>query len=185
MRCEWDATKDRINLRKHGLPLSLAEEALEDPSAFVAEDHIDENGEMRYQALAMLEGRLVLITFVDRAVKGISLPRVISLRKATSMNKKSTSPTAVDRREMLARLDATQDEDIDVTDPDSRPLSPENWAVGKPFHEVYRPKKRAIALRLDVDILLWLQSQDGHYQTLINDLLRQAMERAGSARPSR
>ncbi len=94
------------------------------------------------------------------------------------MNKKSTSPTAADRGEMLARLDATRDEEIDTTDVDSRPLSPEKWAKGKPFHEVYRPNKRAIALRLDVDILLWLQSQEGHYQTRINDLLRQAMERA-------
>ncbi len=83
MRCEWDAGKERINLRKHGLSLSLAEEALEDPNALIAEDYLDENGETRYQALAMLEGRLVLIAFVDRVVEGVNLPRVISLRKAT------------------------------------------------------------------------------------------------------
>ncbi len=88
MLCEWDASKERINLQKHGLSLSLAAEALEDPNAFVGEDFLDDNGELRYQALAMLEGRLVLIAFVYRTVEGVNLLRVMSLRKATKYEQK-------------------------------------------------------------------------------------------------
>ena len=96
------------------------------------------------------------------------------------MNSKSTPLTAAERRAALARLDATKDEEIDLTDPDAPERSAEKWAMGRPFHEVYRPKKRAVAMRLDVDLLLWLQSQEGPYQTRINNLLRKAMEESGS-----
>jgi len=78
-----------------------------------------------------------------------------------------------------------KEEDIDLTDPDALPLGPEKWAKGKQFHEAFRPIKKAISLRLDSDVLLWLQSQDGPYQTRINNLLREAMEKRYTKTPSR
>ena len=84
MKCEWDERKNRSNLRKHGLSLALAEEAFDDPNAYITEDYIDENGEMRYQTTALVGGELILAIFVDRGDAVAPIPRIISLRKATS-----------------------------------------------------------------------------------------------------
>jgi uncharacterized protein (DUF4415 family) len=45
----------------------------------------------------------------------------------------------------------------------------------------YQPLKRAVSLRLDADVLAWLQSKPG-YQTRINQMLREAM-RLAAKRP--
>jgi len=42
----------------------------------------------------------------------------------------------------------------------------------------YRPVKRSISIRLDADVLAWIQSQGGPYQTRINAILRALMERS-------
>jgi uncharacterized protein (DUF4415 family) len=39
----------------------------------------------------------------------------------------------------------------------------------------FRPRKAAVTLRIDSDVLAWLKSAGDGYQTRINDLLRQAM----------
>ena len=40
----------------------------------------------------------------------------------------------------------------------------------------YRPIKRQITLRVDADLLAWFRSQEGKYQTRINQALREYME---------
>ena len=40
----------------------------------------------------------------------------------------------------------------------------------------YRPVKKQITLRLDADTLEWFKTQDGKYQTRINQVLRRYME---------
>jgi uncharacterized protein (DUF4415 family) len=40
----------------------------------------------------------------------------------------------------------------------------------------YRPRKEAISLRLDMDVLDWLRRQGPGYQTTINRILRERME---------
>jgi uncharacterized protein (DUF4415 family) len=46
----------------------------------------------------------------------------------------------------------------------------------------YRPLKKAISIRLDADVLAWLQSKGGPYQSRINAILREIMERSTSKR---
>jgi len=46
-----------------------------------------------------------------------------------------------------------------------------------PFLSIFKPRKEQITTRLDADILLWLKSHGKGYQTLINDVLRQAMRK--------
>jgi len=63
-----------------------------------------------------------------------------------------------------------RDEDIDLSD------MPEvvDWSkaeVGK----FYRPPKKAVTMRLDVDVLEWLKGYGKGYQTRANLLLRHAM----------
>ena len=49
----------------------------------------------------------------------------------------------------------------------------ENWARAR---RLYRPRKEAISLRLDADVLDWLKRRSERYQTEINRILREKME---------
>jgi uncharacterized protein (DUF4415 family) len=84
-----------------------------------------------------------------------------------------------------ARLELTAGEaaQLDALDgrPDTVDIPPapaENWASARRF---FRPRKEAISLRLDADVLDWLRRQDGKYQTAINRILRERMEAEGGA----
>lgn len=58
-------------------------------------------------------------------------------------------------------------------DEDSPPTDEAFWINAK----VIDPgKKQLISLRLDPDVLEWFKHQDGRYQTLINQVLRQYMK---------
>ncbi len=50
---------------------------------------------------------------------------------------------------------------------------PANWQHAR---RLYRPRKEAISLRLDADVLDWLRKQGDGYQTRINQILRERME---------
>ena len=57
---------------------------------------------------------------------------------------------------------------------DDIPERPEaNWATAR---RLYKPRKEAISLRLDADVLEWLRGRSERYQTEINRLLRALME---------
>jgi uncharacterized protein (DUF4415 family) len=60
-----------------------------------------------------------------------------------------------------------RDEDIDLSD---APELPHDAVLVN-----FRPRKKAVTLRLDADVLDWLKSGGDKYQTRVNDLLRQAM----------
>ena len=79
---------------------------------------------------------------------------------------------------MQTAVDKMTDADVDLTDPDARLLPREAWATARPFHEIYRPLKAQISVRIDRDVLDWLKSQGEGYQTRINQLLREAMTSA-------
>jgi uncharacterized protein (DUF4415 family) len=92
------------------------------------------------------------------------------------MNKQSISKESlIDWK----RLDALQDEDIDLTD--APEITPEMFAKAvirrglKP-----PPSKQQITIRLDGDVLTWFRAQGDGYQTRINSLLRAYMEAHGA-----
>jgi uncharacterized protein (DUF4415 family) len=76
----------------------------------------------------------------------------------------------------LKRLAAMKDEDIDYSD--IPPLSDEQLAA-MVRADRYRPVKRTITIRVDVDVLEWLKNKSGGagYQTKLNALLRRLMLR--------
>ena len=80
MRWVWDAAKDAINRRKHGLPLSIGEVALADPLAIFRQDpHLDGD---RWGSVCQAGGVILYIVHTwpdDEAAPG----RIISVRKAT------------------------------------------------------------------------------------------------------
>jgi len=77
----------------------------------------------------------------------------------------------------LSALAALPDAKIDTSD--IREIA--DWSralVGK----FYRPIKQSVTIRLDADVLAWLKSEGGGYQTRINQLLRSAMASNSSRR---
>ena len=72
----------------------------------------------------------------------------------------------------LAALARMPDDKIDLTDaPEVR-----EWR-GAVVGKFYRPIKRPVTIRVDADVLAWLKRQGSGYQTRINKLLREAMEK--------
>ena len=78
MRLEWDAAKNRANIRKHGFDLAEAEEMFR--GALLVRPHTDEDsGEERWIGIGMIRGRVAFVAFAERQQDTI---RIISLRKA-------------------------------------------------------------------------------------------------------
>jgi len=78
MTIEWDETKRRANLRKHGLDFADAAQTFAGPMLL----HLDtrqDYGEDRWQGIGMLHGRVVVAVFAERGPDTI---RLISFRKA-------------------------------------------------------------------------------------------------------
>ncbi len=73
------------------------------------------------------------------------------------------------------RVDALQDEDIDLSD--NPELTPEMFAravARKGLQPLAR--KQQVTLRIDADVLQWFKDQGRGYQSRINALLRAYME---------
>ncbi len=87
----------------------------------------------------------------------------------------SKSPTLNKSLTDWDRIDAMQDEDIDLSD--APEITPEMFATAvirrglKPA-----PKKQQITMRVDADVLEWFRAQGRGYQTKINMLMRAYME---------
>ena len=64
------------------------------------------------------------------------------------------------------------DEEIDFSDiPELTEEAWKNAVVGK----FYRPVKQQVTVRIDAEVLAWLQSAGAGYKTRLNQLLRDAM----------
>ncbi|MDR1216059.1 MAG: BrnA antitoxin family protein [Treponema sp.] len=79
-------------------------------------------------------------------------------------------------KERLEEIKAFKNTDLS----DCPSLTEEQMAQFKPSHlrSVYKPIKKAVNVRIDVDILEWLKSDGGGYQTRMNAVLREAMMKA-------
>ena len=96
--------------------------------------------------------------------RGGDTTRIISMRKAIDVNKKSI-------KNDLARLDRIKDAQIDYSD--IPPLDNSFYAKAT---EAWPPAEQQLTLRLDADVLHWLKAHGRGYQTRINRILRAAME---------
>ena len=78
MILEWDAEKNRANIRKHGLDFADAAEIFR--STLVVEPDVREDyGEKRWRGIGTIRGRTAVVIFTERSPEII---RIISLRKA-------------------------------------------------------------------------------------------------------
>jgi uncharacterized protein (DUF4415 family) len=89
-----------------------------------------------------------------------------------SVKRTTLKPLTARQRRQVAALASMPDGKIDYSDIPA--LKDRFWkhAVRNPF---YRPVKRQLTVRLDSDVIAWLQEQGKGYQTRINALLRAAM----------
>ena len=78
----WDETKNTINQADHGISFETAYRVFDDEFSLTREDYIDENGEMRYQTIGVVEGVPILAAHVERVIDGVEAPWLISARKA-------------------------------------------------------------------------------------------------------
>lgn len=87
------------------------------------------------------------------------------MKRETSTSKRSELTET-----QLAQLRAL-DGNPDIVDiPEA---SAENWARARRF---FRPRKEAISIRVDADVLDWLRRRSDRYQSEINQILREKME---------
>jgi uncharacterized protein len=66
LRFEWELEKARASLAKHGVSLEEAEEAFRDPFGLELIDDRFDYGEERLILIAMAQGRLLTVVFVER-----------------------------------------------------------------------------------------------------------------------
>ena len=84
MAFEWDDDKAADNLTKHRVSFDYASRVFDDPLYIQWEDQSLEYGETRYQALGMVEGRVLFVAYTYR---GENI-RLISARRATSRERR-------------------------------------------------------------------------------------------------
>jgi len=75
-----------------------------------------------------------------------------------------------EQKRQISTIAAKKEADIDLTD------MPEvvDWRAAE-VGRFYRPAKKPVTMRLDMDIVEWLKSYGPGYQTRVNHLLRHAM----------
>lgn len=76
MEFEWDPAKDRANLEKHGIDF---EDAIGIFERQVFTERSDREGEERWKAVGMLEGREIAVIYTMREGRH----RIISARRAS------------------------------------------------------------------------------------------------------
>lgn len=87
----------------------------------------------------------------------------------------SESPTLNKSLTDWDRLDAMEDEDIDLSE--TPEITPEMFARAVVQTGLQpAPKKQQLTIRVDNDVLEWYRAQGRGYQTKINALLRAYME---------
>ncbi|HEX2890641.1 BrnA antitoxin family protein [Vineibacter terrae] len=84
------------------------------------------------------------------------------------MSRKELSRSELDQLAKLAKL---RDDQIDTNDIPEAPA--ENWMQAR-RGGFYRPRKQAVTIRLDADVVAWFKERadNGGYQTAINRALR-------------
>ncbi len=91
----WDEAKNRANIRKHGFDFADAEEMFRGVLIVDADTRKD-YGESRWTGLGTLGGRVAHVVFAHGDIETI---RIISLRRATSRERKEFEKAVTDRLE--------------------------------------------------------------------------------------
>ncbi len=83
MDFEWDSAKEQANRKKHGVDFRAAAKVVLDPHAIEFDDR-DADGELRFNAIGMVDGRVLFVTYTMRG----DVIRIISARGAEPHEKR-------------------------------------------------------------------------------------------------
>ena len=83
MDFEWDNAKESSNRKKHGIGFRTAAKVFLDPYVIEFDDS-DATGEPRFNAIGLVDGRMLLVTYTMRD----DVVRIISARGAEPHEKK-------------------------------------------------------------------------------------------------
>jgi uncharacterized DUF497 family protein len=163
MKFEWDDTKCKSNIEKHGIDFIDAQTIFAGYTLTIQDDRHD-YGEERFVTFGILDGRVVVVihTETENSIRIISIERQQNMKKRHISLKSQTD---------WERVDKLQDNDIDFSD--NPEITPEMFAkaiIRKGLKPVVR--KNQITLRIDEDVLAWFKKQGTGYQTRINSLLK-------------
>ena len=85
MDFEWDADKEALNLRKHGVRFGVAARVLLDPYRIEVYDGREDYGEDRWATIGYADSALLYVVYTVRHKETI---RLISARKANEQERK-------------------------------------------------------------------------------------------------
>ena len=86
VRFEWDESKNRANIVKHGVGFDEARRVFSDPHVIIREDRLVE-GEDRLHAIGYVDRVLLVVHTVREEGLG-AIIRIVSARKATPAERK-------------------------------------------------------------------------------------------------
>ena len=90
MKFEWNTTKERINIQKHGVSFEEASYVFSDIYALSRYDDEHSDDEDRWVLLGKsLNETLLLVVHTFRDKNGVEFTRIISARKATKKEKQA------------------------------------------------------------------------------------------------
>ena len=89
MRFEWDPRKATVNIAKHSVSFTLAEEVWNDPLHMVLPERVVD-GEERWQAIGVVNGMtLLIVVHTYRDSGGEEVIRIIGARRATKHERRT------------------------------------------------------------------------------------------------
>ena len=88
MSDRFDPDKDAINRVRHGLPLIFGDTVMADPDHLIIPSIRPQDGEERFKAVGLVDGKLYTAVFVWRG----ELPRFISVRRSNSGEERAYHP---------------------------------------------------------------------------------------------
>ena len=89
MRFEWDPRKATVNIAKHSVSFTLAEEVWDDPLHMVLPERVV-YGEERWQAIGVVNGMtLLIVVHTYRDSGGEEVIRIIGARRATKHERRT------------------------------------------------------------------------------------------------
>ena len=198
----WDENKRQTNVAKHGIDFLDAEGVFKDPAAFTYRSSRP-TGEQRYVTIGAVKGVLIAvistlrqgtIRIIPRARLGAVRGRIMAdasknqdeyivkhvgaLPDGTHIIEHPDGRLERQKSETnWARLDALTDAEIDASIANDPDWSDDwNWSDAV---LVIPPKKKAISIRVDEDVLDYFKQEGAGYQRRINAVLRSYMQQKG------
>jgi uncharacterized protein (DUF4415 family) len=187
LRYAWDQAKNLRNQQDHsGVAFELAALVFEDEACLVAPDRIDRVRESsvgtqsaRFGMNQELQPCCLWFTFIGRNTMAKTLSassqpaRLKSMKSEDIKNRRLTDRESQTLQAIAARQTARDNSQINFKGIPR--LTNRQLRAMVRFRAVRLPK-RAVSVRLDEHVLVWLKSKGGGHLTLINDILTNLME---------